>query len=201
MTVSPPHGDSVLPGVSIWASPNLNILGVKFGSKLTIEDHVCGIVSSVSQRIGIMTLVKMYICGHCCVTSLLFCICFPNPWVLFSLVRVSCWMSPSASWTSGVFSGLALYRLRVALLSMLYKINSNSHFLFSELPSTFTRHTRAAATAHPLELEGPGVERPNLLGLSSRLRFVCGMTYPTLCLTPERWMGSRVQSSIGCCKH
>ena len=56
-TVSPPHGDLVLSGVSIRASPNLDILGVKFDSKLTFEDHVRGIVSRVSQRIGILRLV------------------------------------------------------------------------------------------------------------------------------------------------
>ena len=54
-------------------------------------------------------------------------------------------------------SFLSLYhRRRVAGLSMLYKINSNSnHRLFSELPSASTRvrHTRAAAAAHPLEFE------------------------------------------------
>ena len=38
--------------------PNLDILSVKFDSKLTFEDHVCGIVSRVSQRIGILSLVK-----------------------------------------------------------------------------------------------------------------------------------------------
>ena len=52
-TVSSPHGDLVLCGVSIRASHNLEILGVKFDSKLTFEDHVRGIVSRVSQRIGI----------------------------------------------------------------------------------------------------------------------------------------------------
>ena len=31
---------------------------MKFGSKLTFEDHVRGIVSRVSQRIGILRLVK-----------------------------------------------------------------------------------------------------------------------------------------------
>ena len=34
-TGSTPHGDLVLSGVSISASPNLNILGVKFDRKLT----------------------------------------------------------------------------------------------------------------------------------------------------------------------
>ena len=56
--MSPPHGDLVLSGVSILASPNLDILGVKFDSKHTFEDHVRGIVSSVSERIGVLRLVK-----------------------------------------------------------------------------------------------------------------------------------------------
>ena len=54
----PPHGDLVLCGVSIRASPDLDILGMKFDSKLTFEDHVPGIVSRVSHRIGILRLVK-----------------------------------------------------------------------------------------------------------------------------------------------
>ena len=45
-------------GVSISASPNLDILGVKFDSKLTFEGHVRGIVSRISQRIDIFRLVK-----------------------------------------------------------------------------------------------------------------------------------------------
>ena len=44
MTVSTPHGDclTVLSWVSIRASPNLDILGVKFDSKLSFKDHVRG---------------------------------------------------------------------------------------------------------------------------------------------------------------
>ena len=57
-TVNPPHGDLVLSGVSSCACPNLNILGVKFDSRLTFEDHVRGIVTRVSQKIGILKLVK-----------------------------------------------------------------------------------------------------------------------------------------------
>ena len=39
----------------------------------------------------------------------------------------------------------------------------------------------------------------NLLGLYCRLRFECGMTFPTLCLTPEHWIGSRcMQFTVGC---
>ena len=55
-TVSPPHGDFVLSGVSNGASSNLDILGMKFDSKLTFNDHVCGIVSRVPHRIGILSL-------------------------------------------------------------------------------------------------------------------------------------------------
>ena len=39
-TVNPPHGYLVLSVVSIYASPNLDIHGVKFDSKLIIEDHL-----------------------------------------------------------------------------------------------------------------------------------------------------------------
>ena len=56
--VNPPHGDLVLSGVSICVSPNPNILGVKCNRKLTFDAHVRSIVSNVSQRIGILRLVK-----------------------------------------------------------------------------------------------------------------------------------------------
>ena len=49
-TVNPPHGDLVLSGVFISPSPNLDILSVKFDSRLTFEDHVRGIVSRVFQE-------------------------------------------------------------------------------------------------------------------------------------------------------
>ena len=57
-TVYPAHGDLVLSGVAICANPNLDILGVKFDGRVTFEDNVLGIVSRVSQRIGILRLVK-----------------------------------------------------------------------------------------------------------------------------------------------
>ena len=57
-TVNPPHDDLVLSHVSIKGNPNIGIIGVKFDSKLTFEDHVHGIVSHVSQTIGILRMVK-----------------------------------------------------------------------------------------------------------------------------------------------
>ena len=161
MTVSPPHGDLVLPGVSIGASANLDILGVKIDRNLTFEDYVRDIVSRGSQRIGILRLVKL-IFEH---TSVLL------PCYFAFVLPILEYCSPV--WGSAaechrqllerqVYSVASLcpdqsflslcHRLRVAGLSMLYKVNSNSnHCLFSELPSAYTgvRHNRAAAAAHP----------------------------------------------------
>ena len=44
-----PHGDLVLSGVSICASLNLVILGVKFDSRLTFKT-MCGVLSLVSFK-------------------------------------------------------------------------------------------------------------------------------------------------------
>ena len=71
-TVNLPHGDLVLSGISIRATPNLVILAVKFDNKLTFEDNLHGIVSRVSQRNGILRLVKLI----CVDTSLLLCFYF-----------------------------------------------------------------------------------------------------------------------------
>ena len=56
--MNPPHGHLILSDVSIHARPNLDIVGVKFYSKLTFRDHVCGIVSLVFQGIGILRAAK-----------------------------------------------------------------------------------------------------------------------------------------------
>ena len=48
-----------MSGVSICDSPNLDIIGVKIDSRLTFEDLMRGIVSRVSQRIGILRLLNL----------------------------------------------------------------------------------------------------------------------------------------------
>ena len=82
---------------------------------------------------------------------------------------------------------------------MLYRIYSNSnHCLFGELLSASirVRHTRAAA-AHPLEFEVSRCRTSQFARcLQPRLRFECGMTFPTLYLPPERWIGSRRSSHV-----
>ena len=165
--MSSPHGDLVLfwgfyPSKFLPRQPWREV-----DSKLTFKDHVRGIVSSVSQRIDILRLVKrIFVDGrHLCVTSLLFCICSPNSWVLFSSVgsAAECHnqllehqvylvarLCPDQSFLS------LCHRRYLALLCMLYKVNSNSnHSLFRDLPSASSRvrHTRAAAAAHPFEFK------------------------------------------------
>ena len=56
-TVNSPHCDLVLSFIC-FQYPNLDILGVEFDSRLTFEDHARGFVPRVSQRIGILRLVK-----------------------------------------------------------------------------------------------------------------------------------------------
>ena len=77
----------------------------------------------------------------------------------------------------------------VAALCMVYKVNSNSnHCLFSELPSASVRdrHTKLRLHLIHYSLKYQGVEHPNLQGVSCRPRLLCGMTFLTLFLTPER---------------
>ena len=57
-TVYHPHGHLGLSGVPILSNPSLDILGVRFDCKITFESHVRGVVSRVSQRIGILRMVN-----------------------------------------------------------------------------------------------------------------------------------------------
>ena len=159
------HGDLVLSGVSIRASPSLDILGVKFDSKLTFEDNVRGIVPRVSQRIGILRLVRQIFVGtsvfRCCYFAFVLTIleyCSPV-WgsAAECHLQILEYQVYSVARLCNDQSFLSLcHRRRVSGLSMLYKVNSNSnHCLFNELPSGSTRirHTRAVAITHPLEFK------------------------------------------------
>ena len=84
---------------------------------------------------------------------------------------------------------------------MLYKVNSNSnHCLFSELSSASVIVCRLELRPQLIRWcsKHQGVEHPKLQGVSCQPRLVCGITFPTLCLTPSRWMGLRKQSIVGC---
>ena len=197
-TVNPPYSDLVLSWVSICASPNLDILGVRFDSRLTFEYHVRGIVSRVSQRIGILRLVKRvfldtYVLLRCYYAYVLPILEYCSPvWGSAAECRLQLLdrqvYSVARLCRDQTFLSLC-HRRHVHALCMLYRVNSNwNHCLFSELPSASVRvqHSRAAAAAHPLDFEVSRCRTPNLQDVSCRPRFVCGMTFPTLCLTPER---------------
>ena len=156
---------SAAPGVSICTIP---ILGLKFDSKLASIDHVCGIVSCVLVNWYFED--EMCICGHLFVILLLLCICFPNPWVLFSSVGVSFWMSCPAA------LGFALIRV-FAVVSLtsccgvytwkLYKVNSNfNHCSVSFFLQFCNRVQHTWAAAIRVWSSYQGVERPNFQGVS-----------------------------------
>ena len=93
------------------------------------------------------------------------------------------------------------HRRNVAGLSMFYKVHSNSNYcLVSELSSASTRvlHTRAAAASHPLEFEASMCRTSKFARcfLPAQVRMWNDLSYTVL--IPERWMGSKVQSTVGC---
>ena len=92
------------------------------------------------------------------------------------------------------------HQRRVAGISMLYRLirtlslcSASFHLLLQEFDISELR----PQLIH-WSLKYQGVKHPNSLGLFCRLRFDWGMTFPTLCLILERWMGSRVQLTVGC---
>ena len=124
--------------------PNLDILGVKFESKLTFEFD-----SKLTLRIGILRLVKRIFVDTSVLLRCYFAFVLPileycSPvWgsaaecrlqLLERQVYTVARLCPDQSFLS------LCHRRSVAGLSMFYKINSNSnHCLFSELPSASTR--------------------------------------------------------------
>ena len=156
-TVNPPHGDLVLSGASICASPNLNILGVKFDSRFTFKDHVHGIISCVSQRIGIWGCwcMSLYIPLCCLVANI--CICSPNPRVLFSGVEVCSARCLLRLLDRQVYSVARLCPEQISCHCVIDVVLLHCACCtklirtFSELPSASVRvwHIQAAAAAHP----------------------------------------------------
>ena len=172
-TVNPPHGNLVLSGVSNRAGPSLDIQGLKFDSKLTFEDHVRVIVSRVPQIIDILMLVKRIFVD----TSVLLR-CY------FAFVL------PIVEYCSPMWGSAA--ECHIQLLER-HSASASFHLLVLEFDIPELR----PQLIH-WSLKYQCVERPKLLGLSCRLRFDFGMTFVTLCLIPERWMGPWVQSTVGC---
>ena len=107
-------------------------------------------------------------------------------WPGFVPIRVSCRCIIDVVWLGLVCSTILIRTLITVCSASFYLLLLEFDIL--ELQQQFIHRS----------LKYQGVERPYFLGLSCQLRFECGMTFPPLCLTPKRWMGSRVQSTIGC---
>ena len=144
-TVNPPHGDLVLSGVSIWTSPYLCILDVKFGSRLTFKHHVF----CVSQKNCILMLVKCVFVDpsvllHCYSAFVLLILEYFSPvWgsaAEFHLQLLKCQVySVSRPCPDQTFF-LLCHQHHVAALCMLYKVNLYfNHCLLSELPFASVR--------------------------------------------------------------
>ena len=76
-TANPSYGDLILSVVSICATPNLDILGVRLTAN-SPSKTTCA-VSLVSSKNWYYEVDEARLCGHLCVASLLLCICSPNP--------------------------------------------------------------------------------------------------------------------------
>ena len=169
-----PHGYLVLTVVSIRASPNLDILGVKFDSKLTFEGHVRGIVSRVSQGIGALRLVKLIFvdtsvllrCSFAFVLPILeYCSPVWGSAAECHLKRLERQVYSVARLCPDQSSLSLCHRRRVTWQSMLFMVNSNSnHCLFNELPSGSTIEFDLPGQRQQLihwSVKFQGVERPN----------------------------------------
>ena len=167
---------------------------------------MCGIVSLFSQRIGILILVKRVFMDtsvllRCYYAFLLRGLEYCSPvWEsaaecpcqllksqVYSVARLcsdqrflSLCHRRNVCWTDCVSCKMFI-RTRITVCSVRVRII----FYSSTYPSCSS-----------MSLNYQGVESPNLQGVSCRPRFVCGMTFPTLCLTPEPWIGLRVHSQL-----
>ena len=164
-TVRPLHGILALNGVAIKEVSSLVILGITLDSKLTFENHVRSVVSSVSRKIGILRLAWRVLREVTVVRRCFFAFVLPS--------LEYC----SQVWGSAADTHLALldrlvqsvsalcpmlqlpclsHRRKVAGVCVFYKICNNSgHFLHTMLPRPFTpaRSTRATETLHEFARE------------------------------------------------
>ena len=114
---------------------------MKFDRRLTFEDHVRDIVSSVSQRISILRLMKLVFVGHLCFLRCYYAHVLPNTSivlrcgyllldVIFSFSTAWCIWWPCRLCPDQTFLSLC-HRRHVAALCMLSKVNSKSRIVCS----------------------------------------------------------------------
>ena len=53
-TRDPPHPDLIIDGETMKNCSSIKLLGVTFDSKLSFEDNLCSVISSISQKVGLL---------------------------------------------------------------------------------------------------------------------------------------------------
>ncbi len=164
-TALPPHGNLFYEGSMLVKSDALTILGVLFDAKLTFASHIRSLVSSASQKLGILRKVYSFFrdaaisasCYRCFILPLLE-YCAP---VWRSAAACHLHLLDRIVHTAGFLCDQSIlgdlsHRRDVSSVCMLFKIRSNPfHPLYDSLPELHVpaRNTRLASSLHPLSLE------------------------------------------------
>ena len=142
-------------------------------------------VAGLSMLYKVRTLITIIIM-HLLYSNALLCICAENPWVLFSswALITDCHLQLLECQVR--FDGQALLWLSFLSLirgrrfggqCMLFKVYSNSNnCLFGELPSAFHICHNSSIKVCNLQNGFPATKSSNV-------------EWPSMCLTPEHWMG------------
>ncbi len=159
-TLNPLHGPLLVDGAPLTVCDELDILGVRFDSKLSFERHIRRLVSSASQKLGVVR--KAYrIFGDQSISASCFR-CFILPLLEYcapvwssaavSHLRLIDRVVSSARFLCGGEAAWDLgHRRNVSSVCMLYKIHANQlHPLNASIPNAFvpTRNTRLASNSH-----------------------------------------------------
>ena len=158
-TLIPPHPNLVIDNVPLTTSDSFKILGVNFDSKLTFEQHIRSVSSSVTQKIGILrksfkNFGDEIIMMNCFNSFILPCLEYCSP----------VWLSAADSHLKLLDRNLRAikflipnlgtdlwHRRSISSLCMLFKIYHNpKHPLHSDLPDLYrpARITRNAMNAN-----------------------------------------------------
>ena len=128
-TVNIPNSGSVMSGVSICASPNLDILGVKFRQLALLRRPCAWYCFSYLSKNWYVEVDEVCHCGHLCIASLLLCIRSPNPSLSIilrcgALLRNVIFSFSSARCIRGPGFGLIRLYCRCVIDAMLYFVAS-----------------------------------------------------------------------------
>lgn len=158
----PQHEPLHVDGIALNDVDELDILGVKFDSKLTFESHIRSLVTAASQKLGIMrkayaTFNDPSVSATCFRSFILPALEYCAPvWssAAASHLHLIDRVSHTASFLcGGNFKWNLAHRRKISSVCMLYKIQSNPHHsLYNSLPDRFVarRNTRQALARHPL---------------------------------------------------